>query len=314
MVALAALVALALWYANDRGVPVEVIPYLLPAVLLEVVLYFVSGIRAVRERAEELPPGTIAAGLTLLAPLSWAVYAVPAGEFSLIRLTVLLGMGLAASFWYLVFGRKPAADAGFLVLLALPMLLEIFKYVYPSPVPRVPMHVLGALMWYRTGLVVILTLRRMDGIGFGFWPTRLDWRIGLRNFVWFLPVGFALAFAVGFGELKPVQPDPRTLVVAVATFLGVLWVLAVAEEFFFRGVLQQQLSRVLGSETAGLVIASGVFGAVHLPYRDFPNWEFALLAAVAGLFYGRAYQQAGSIRAAMVTHAFVVTTWKTFLT
>jgi membrane protease YdiL (CAAX protease family) len=103
------------------------------------------------------------------------------------------------------------------------------------------------------------------------------------------------------------------VLIAVATFAGVLWVLAVAEEFFFRGLLQQMLTSVLGSRTAGLVLASLIFGAVHLPYRAFPNWHFAVLAACAGLFYGRAYQQAGSIRAAMVTHALVVTVWKTFL-
>ena len=99
-----------------------------------------------------------------------------------------------------------------------------------------------------------------------------------------------------------------------ATFAGVLWVLAVAEEFFFRGLIQQLLSRLLGSNTAGLVFASVLFGLAHLGYREFPNWRFALVATLAGVFYGRAYLQAQSIRAAMVTHALVVTVWKTFLT
>jgi hypothetical protein len=36
----------------------------------------------------------------------------------------------------------------------------------------------------------------------------------------------------------------------------------------------------------------------------------ALLAAIAGGFYGRAFQQSGSIRAGMVTHALVVTALK----
>ena len=35
-----------------------------------------------------------------------------------------------------------------------------------------------------------------------------------------------------------------------------------------------------------------------------------LLAAVAGFFYGRAYVEARSVRAAMVTHALVNTTWR----
>jgi hypothetical protein len=49
-----------------------------------------------------------------------------------------------------------------------------------------------------------------------------------------------------------------------------------------------------------------------LPYGEFPNWRFALLSAIAGLFYGHAFQEARSIRAAMVVHACTVTVLKTF--
>jgi membrane protease YdiL (CAAX protease family) len=119
----------------------------------------------------------------------------------------------------------------------------------------------------------------------------------------------ALAFAIGFLRPDPVAFSLRTLLVTIGTFLGVLWVLAVAEEFFFRGLLQQLLARKLGKQALAIVLASLIFGAAHLP-----NWKLALLATFAGLFYGQAYSQAGSIRAAMVTHALVVTTWRVFLT
>jgi hypothetical protein len=84
-------------------------------------------------------------------------------------------------------------------------------------------------------------------------------------------------------------------------------VVALREEFFFRGVLQEWLD-----SRTGLVVVSVAFGLVHLPYREFPNWRMAILATVAGLFYGRAYLGARSVRAAMVTHALVNTTWKVF--
>jgi membrane protease YdiL (CAAX protease family) len=51
---------------------------------------------------------------------------------------------------------------------------------------------------------------------------------------------------------------------------------------------------------------------VHLPYGGFPNWRFALLASVAGVFYGLAFRQASSIRASMVTHALTITTVRVF--
>jgi membrane protease YdiL (CAAX protease family) len=62
---------------------------------------------------------------------------------------------------------------------------------------------------------------------------------------------------------------------------------------------------------AALLVVAVVFGLVHLPCRGFPNRTFASLAAVAGLFYGRAYIEARSVRAAMVTHALVNTVWRT---
>jgi len=101
-------------------------------------------------------------------------------------------------------------------------------------------------------------------------------------------------------------------VFAIATFFGVLWVVALSEEFFFRGLLQQWTSKWMSSETAGLIVTSLLFGAVHLWFRPFPNWRLAVLAAIAGVFYGLAFQRARSIRASMVTHALVVTTWRVF--
>jgi membrane protease YdiL (CAAX protease family) len=94
------------------------------------------------------------------------------------------------------------------------------------------------------------------------------------------------------------------------TFFGALWVLALGEELFFRGLLQQWLSDWMRNPWAGLVLTSLIFGAAHLWY----DWRFAVLAAIAGLFYGFAFMQGKGIRAAMVTHALTVTTLKMFVT
>ena len=40
----------------------------------------------------------------------------------------------------------------------------------------------------------------------------------------------------------------------------------------------------------------------------------AIVAGIAGVFYGIAFLQAKSVRASMVTHALVVTTWRVFFT
>jgi membrane protease YdiL (CAAX protease family) len=91
-------------------------------------------------------------------------------------------------------------------------------------------------------------------------------------------------------------------------------VVALGEEFFFRGLLQQWITGWLHNDWAGLLVTSLLFGSVHLWYRPFPNWRIAALAGVAGVFYGMAYRQARSIRASMVTHALTVTAWRLFFT
>jgi len=55
-----------------------------------------------------------------------------------------------------------------------------------------------------------------------------------------------------------------------------------------------------------------LFGLAHLPFRGFPNWRAVSIAGVLGLFCGLALIKARSVKASMVTHALVVTTWRMF--
>ena len=124
----------------------------------------------------------------------------------------------------------------------------------------------------------------------------------------FCIVGLPLAYALKLVHL-PDHPPPawRTIVL----LLGVFWVVAYSEEFFFRALLQTWFSQWFKNATSGLLLASVCFGLVHLNYAGhFPNWRVALCAAIAGLFYGRAFQTSHSVRASMVAHTIVVTLWK----
>jgi membrane protease YdiL (CAAX protease family) len=161
-------------------------------------------------------------------------------------------------------------------------------------------------MWIRTGLFAILSVRRVKGVGFGFWPQKREWMIGAACFVAFLPVAWLIGSWLNFTHFHAAEDGWWTIV--PLTFFGALWVLALGEELFFRGLLQQWLVGWMRNEWAGLVAASVIFGAAHL-WKD---WRLAVLAGIAGLFYGYAFRQGRGIRASMVTHALTVTTWKTF--
>ena len=109
---------------------------------------------------------------------------------------------------------------------------------------------------------------------------------------------------------------PAPLWKTAGIFLGFFWVVALFEEFVFRGVLQQWLEEWKWSRAVSLLIASAVFGFAHLWFTGgghrFPNWRWALIATALGWFCGHARNQAGSIRAGVVTHALVVATWREF--
>jgi membrane protease YdiL (CAAX protease family) len=276
------------------------------AFLLEISLYAGLGFESVRKRCQQLS-AWLPLWLVLSALAPYTLYSVATGVFHWRSLALLAALAAAVSWWFVRLPRKPVFDLAFLALMAGVYLAKLFREIYASPVADLRIEVLGQLMWIRLGVMVSLAIRHMEGIRFGFLPKRAEWLIGLRHFLYFLPPGLLLIYGLHFARF---DPAPGLWWKAPATFLGILWVVALSEEFFFRGMLQQWLMQWLGT-TAGLLAASLIFGAVHLPFRDFPNWKFAALAALAGWFYGRAYLKADGIRAAMVTHSLVVTTWRT---
>jgi membrane protease YdiL (CAAX protease family) len=292
-----------------QNIPWQAAAAVLPAFLLEVVFYGLLASERVRARFEEMPPAIFAAGLSVAAVLPYCL----AVTFRWQAFAWILLLASAVSFWYILLPKKPAADILLLIFMATVWIAKLFSMWYISPYPKLYVPVLGQLMWFRTGLFAMLCIRRVQGVGFGFWPRPREWRIGAAHFVIFLPLAAALAWFIGFASPRaPALGWEKTSLLVVGYFFGTLWVLALAEEFFFRGLLQQWLVSWTHSEWIGLIAASLLFGAAHVFYRQFPNWKFAALAALAGICYGLAFRRARSIRASMVTHALVVTTWRIF--
>ena len=302
------------YYSHLHDIPTRLVAAVLPAFLVEAGLYLATGMPVTRRLLERAgPPWVIAAVLTISAVLPYSIYAIGTGLFRPTAAVVLVLMAGLVSCWYLFAKASSAADVALLIFMAIVYMAKVFNWVYPDPAPYVTTLVLGRLMWIRVGILSILSIRRMGGIGFGLAPTRREWGVGFLHFLYFLPLGLIPAVLLHFVRPQIVPITAKVLIIAVATFLGTLWVLAAMEEFFFRGVLQQMLTRKLRNTALAIVVTSLLFGSVHLWYSSFPNWRFAALAAIAGLFYGRAYTQTGSVRASMVTHALVVTTWRVFL-
>ena len=289
-------------YARAKGIPAWAAIPILAAFLIEYPFYLVPGFEAVRERWARWLPWLLVVSFVL----PYVMYAANTGQFRWWGLAQLAALATGISLWYIVLPRAPLTDGAFLILIAGVVLGKYLDRIYTSPLAGVPVEILGHLALIRACAMVMLIERRVADTRFGFVPSWREWKIGLRHGIYFLATGIPLAWAIGLLRLGSIMPFWKI----AATFLGILWVVALSEEFFFRGLLQQWLTRWTGNASLGLAGAAILFGAAHLGFRGFPNWRFMLLAAVAGLFYGRAYSQAKSIRASLVTHALVVTLWR----
>ena len=299
------LTAAGLLYARIRSIPSWAAVPALAAFLVEYPFYLVPAFPELRKRLAGaiLPPFLI---LSVLAPYV-ACYAT-VGHMQLSNALLAAAVPLAISLWYLVLPVNIPVDLAFLLLLGFLLLSGSYERIYISFYPGLPIAILGRLALFRTVALVLMLQRRIPETGYGFIPNRREWRIGLLHYLYFLPAAACLALPLGAVRFVSPAPIWKTL----GIFLAFLWVVALFEEFVFRGVLQPWLSNWTGNRAAGLLIASLIFGAVHLWFRSFPNWRWALLAGVLGWFCGRARNQANSIRAGMVTHALAVATWRGF--
>ena len=301
-------------YSQQQHISSTLVFAVVPAFLVELALYLVPGFGSVRKSFDALGSKMYRAALLAASGvLPYAIESLGTRTFHLVPLVKLLAMVFVAAFWYVWLSRGMLADLLFLGFMAAVYLSKPFDHIYGQPAPHAPLAVLGQLMWIRLGLMAVLSLRSLDDARFGFVPTRDEWRIGVKHFLFFLPIGSALVYMVQMGEFHP-QPLPwwKFGLLLVLTFWGIFWVVSLAEEFFFRAFLQRVLARGTHSEMVGLFAAAALFGLAHLPFHKFPNWRLGIVAAALGIFCGLSLLRARSVRASMVTHALVATTWRMF--
>jgi membrane protease YdiL (CAAX protease family) len=195
----------------------------------------------------------------------------------------------------------------FVVVLALGLAVDLrwFEPAWPAGLTA-----LGKMLLLDAGIVGFLVVRQLEGVGFDLRLRGKDAGIAAREFCGFAIIAIPLGLGLGFLHFHGLWASPVRFAGAfVFTFLFI----AIPEELFFRGWLQNLLERRLGRVPALLVTALA-FGLAHWNKRAITfNWRYVLMAAIAGIFYGRAWRAQRRVGASALTHASVDTFWSIWL-
>ena len=172
------------------------------------------------------------------------------------------------------------------------------------------MAVFNKMLLLDAGIYGFLALRQLDGVGFDLRLRVRDVGISLREFAYYVPIALPLGLALGFLHLHLMWP---TALQVVGGFVLTFFFIAVPEELFFRGWLQNLLERRFGRYPS-LFVTATLFGLSHFNKRALHfNWRYVLLAALAGIFYGRAWRADRRVGASALTHTCVDTVWSLWL-
>lgn len=238
----------------------------------------------------------------------YLVFSLPRADFRWSICCGLLGIILGVM---LLLSQARSLVPGWQDWLALAILGAAVEFhFFDNAWPVAGLTGMSKLLLVDAGLYAYLVVRPIGGIGFEFRPRSRDFVIGLREFLYFTPVALALGFLLSFLHLHRTPGNPLQF---AAGWLFTLFFIAMPEELFFRGLLLNMLERRIGTKQALLATAL-LFGLAHFNKRAiFFNWRYVILAATAGIFYGRAWLAERRLLASSITHATVDTVWSIWL-
>ena len=287
--------------ANARGAPVA---RPLPLALFVMLAggYLVLGVPQVARRLTE---SLSRQSVRLLAgpAVLWAacvLYAAAAG-LSVGDRALAFAIYLAVPSLILSTGAAERGEVPWRELAAAASLGLAIKYhLLPTlPIPAPSGYDASRLVGLVAGLYFFIVARPLEGIGYRWSLTTRDVSTAVLVFAAYAAIAIPVGFATHFIVWNPRVSAPDVILRPIIVYL----ITAVPEEFLFRGLIQNLLSRWLGVPL-GLAIGSVIFGLSHLP-----DPRYAVLATIAGVAYGWVYLRTGKVTASAITHALVDAVW-----
>jgi membrane protease YdiL (CAAX protease family) len=239
-----------------------------------------------------------------LLVVPYIVFALPRGEMKPLYALVFIATPIAlAALMEFAPPSNTLAWQDVIALLAIGLPVE-FRWLGDS-FPHSGLSAMPKLLLVDAALYAYLVVRKLPRVGFDFLARGRDFLVGLREFAIYAPIAIGLGLALGF--LHP-NFHARSVAETAGAYLITFFFVAIPEELFFRGLLQNLLENRIGRVRA-LIVTACIFGLSHfnkpLPF----NWRYVLMAAIAGIFYGRAWLDRRRLTCSAITHTTVDVVW-----
>src|SRR5579884_2842645 len=264
-----------------------------PVAFVALILALLSRrLQARLRRALELRPLLVFLAPALLSVL-FCVISAALDAFSFpLSLLVVIYTFVPAAYAYAMRNHAAPIWGDFLLILWLwlPLEFNVGARWVPKPAQSL-LHITAYGVSIILGLALFVGSRRLEGTKYNLPSRTADlWNalIGFAVLVAILwPLGRALAF------LDPFHFPNLSALSIVGRFLVILAATALPEEILFRGFIQNALMQKFGFNVRTLLIAALIFGAAHLDNgpQPLPNWRYMLLATIAGVVYGKVFQE-----------------------
>jgi membrane protease YdiL (CAAX protease family) len=273
--------------------------------------FLFAAFRPVDIQATQRLPILVRIGRPAVLCVPYAMVAISYGQFRWGWFALYLLLPVVISWLLYRAGLADPMQRGdwrdFLVLAVLGLAVDL-RWFEPAWPPH--LAVFNKMLLLNAGIYGFLAVRRLEGVGFDLRLRLSDLRIGGRELVIYAPLAILLGLWLGFLHFHAYVPAVSHVVLG---WIFTFFFIAVPEELFFRGWMQNLLERRLGRRWA-LLTTAVLFGLSHFNKRAVHfNWRYVVLAMLAGIFYGRAWRQERRVGASAITHASVDTLWSLWL-
>ena len=300
-----ATIAAGIWFWNKTLEPSVLLFIVCPGIAFTVMLWL--GSNTVLERLRFWVHAN-RSRITIVPASLWLLYLTYAAGMRVAGVRSALAMAAYLAVPFIALGFSRMFEPLVILWLWLPLEFGIIRNILTARTPGVDLHyVFAQILAIDAGIVAFAVWNKTPGIGYRFEADRKILVNGLIHFFLFAVVAIPLGLEIGFIRYSFTTSKLYT---APLVFTGIFLFTALPEEFLFRGLIQNWIERMTGRQRVSLVTASIVFGASHLNNGPpVPNYKYFLMASIAGLFYGRAWRNTGSLMASSMTHALVDTLW-----